>query len=102
MNDANGSTSKNDAARVLVRVRGINKIFDKEQTKLNVLHNVDIDIRAGEIVTIVGPSGAGKSTLLYLIGGLDVPTSGSITFDDKDIARMNAADAARFRNHHLG
>ncbi len=60
--------------------------------KVAVLHDINLDIRKGELIVFVGPSGCGKSTLLRLIAGLDRPTGGSITIDGKDVTTVNAAD----------
>jgi len=60
--------------------------------KLGVLHDINLDIRDGELIVFVGPSGCGKSTLLRLIAGLDRPTGGSIAIDGKDVTTVNAAD----------
>ncbi len=61
-----------------------------------------MSITAGEVVSIVGASGAGKSTLLHILGTLDTADSGEVMFDDKNIARMNSTEMARFRNRHIG
>jgi lipoprotein-releasing system ATP-binding protein len=74
----------------------------KKYGSLEVLKGIDLSIGAGEVVSIVGASGAGKSTLLHILGTLDTADTGEVMFDDKNIARMNAADMARFRNRHIG
>lgn len=74
----------------------------KKYGSLEVLKGIDLTIQAGEIVSIVGASGAGKSTLLHILGTLDTADSGDVLFDGKNIAKMNAADMARFRNRHIG
>ncbi|OKL40286.1 ABC transporter ATP-binding protein [Pontibacter flavimaris] len=74
----------------------------KKYGSLEVLKGIDLSIGAGEVVSIVGASGAGKSTLLHILGTLDTADTGEVMFDDKNIARMNASDMARFRNRHIG
>ena len=67
-----------------------------------MLKGIDMSIAAGEVVSIVGASGAGKSTLLHILGTLDTADSGEVMFDNKNIARMNGKEMARFRNRHIG
>lgn len=74
----------------------------KKYGSLEVLKGIDLSIATGEVVSIVGASGAGKSTLLHILGTLDTADSGEVFFDDKNIAKMNTAEMARFRNRHIG
>jgi lipoprotein-releasing system ATP-binding protein len=69
---------------------------------LEVLHDVSLDIAAGEVVSIVGSSGAGKSTLLQIVGTLDQPDAGEVWLYDKKINDMTAKQLAAFRNKHIG
>jgi len=69
---------------------------------IRVLRGVDLVVRRGETVSIVGPSGAGKSTLLHVLGGLDLPTSGSISLGGRDLSRMSDQELARVRNEFVG
>ena len=69
---------------------------------LEVLKGIDLEISKGEIVSIVGASGAGKTTLLQIIGTLDKSTSGSILFDNQDVATMSEKNLASFRNKNIG
>ena len=64
----------------LIRARGLGKRYG-EQKPVEVLHDLDLDVAAGEAVVIVGQSGVGKSTLLHLLGALDTPSSGEVWFD---------------------
>lgn len=82
----------------MLNARGIHKKYGQ----LEVLKGVSLDIRGGEIVSIVGPSGSGKSTLLHILGTLDLPDSGSIRLDGKDLHDMRARELAAFRNHNIG
>lgn len=69
---------------------------------MEVLKGVDLSIQKGEVVSIVGASGAGKSTLLQILGTLDRPDSGTITFDGQDIFKLNASNLNKFRNQKIG
>ena len=69
---------------------------------IRVLRGVDLVVHRGETVSIVGPSGAGKSTLLHVLGGLDLPTSGSIALGGRDLSRMSDQELARVRNEFVG
>jgi lipoprotein-releasing system ATP-binding protein len=69
---------------------------------VSVLRGVSLTLAASETLAIVGASGAGKSTLLHLLGGLELPTSGSVELMGRDFVSMNAAEQGRWRNLHLG
>lgn len=83
---------------VMIKAINLNKSYDS----LRVLKDVSLDIRQGEIVSIVGPSGAGKTTLLQILGSLDRPDSGEVRYDGTDIFVMNDNRLARFRNSNIG
>ena len=72
------------------------------KVSLRVLHGVSMDVRAGELLSIIGPSGAGKSTLLHLLGMLDTPTSGRVLLHGQDMAGLSGAEQARRRNRLFG
>lgn len=78
------------------------KNIHKSYGPLEVLKGIDLQISKGEIVSIVGASGAGKTTLLQIIGTLDKSTSGSILFDNQDVATMSEKKLASFRNKNIG
>ena len=78
------------------------KDITKSYGNLQVLRGVSVDIRKGEVVTIVGPRGAGKTTLLQIMGTLDRPQSGQIIYDGVDVNRLGANELARFRNRNIG
>ena len=82
----------------MIEIKDLTKSFGN----LQVLKGVDLEIKKGEIISIVGPSGAGKTTLLQLIGTLDKPTSGVIRFNGEDVGSMNDSRLATFRNKHIG
>lgn len=81
-------------------IRGIK--LSKSYGDLQVLKSVDVEIKEGEIVSITGPSGAGKSTLLQLLGTLDFPQQGSVSYADVEVSALKANDIAKFRNKNIG
>jgi len=86
----------------MLTVRNLHKSFRKGPETIEVLRGVDLEARRGEGTAIVGASGSGKSTLLHLLGGLEKPDVGSITYGDSDISAMNDREIARFRNARIG
>ena len=78
------------------------KQLTKSYGDLKVLKGIDIEIKKGEIVSIVGASGAGKSTLLHILGTLDEPDSGKLLIKDENITKFNNNQIARFRNLNIG
>jgi len=87
----------------LLSARGIRRSFKREDgTSLEILRGIDLDLEAGERVSIVGRSGSGKSTLLNIIGLLDKPTEGTVEFDGEDALRMRAGARDRLRGSSIG
>lgn len=82
----------------MVKTQNIKKKFGN----LEVLKGVNIEIKKGEIISIVGSSGAGKTTFLQILGTLDTPNSGQIIFENKDILSLNKKELANFRNKNIG
>jgi lipoprotein-releasing system ATP-binding protein len=82
--------------------RGLAKTFYPGKVAVPVLTSIDLDVMAGDIVAVVGSSGSGKSTLLHLLGGLDVPTAGSVAILGKDVVTMSEAERGQVRNASLG
>lgn len=80
----------------------IHKSYFIGRSELKVLKGISLDMREGEIAAIVGVSGAGKSTLLHILGTLDRPTSGTVSYDGKDVFSMGDDRLARFRNLKIG
>jgi putative ABC transport system ATP-binding protein len=72
------------------------------EAEVHALRGVDLEVRAGELIVLLGPSGSGKSTLLNLLGGLDTPTSGSLSFQQKDFSKADEATLTRYRREHVG
>ena len=86
----------------LLACTGLTKRFTEGRLDVTVLRGIDLQVQRGETVSIVGASGSGKSTLLHLLGGLDAPTSGSVTLCGQALAKLDAAAQGRLRNAHLG
>lgn len=82
----------------MIRLRGIHKSFDR----LEVLRGIDLDVRQGEILSIVGASGAGKTTLLQILGTLDRPDSGTVEYSGTNVSDLRGKALARFRNRNIG
>jgi putative ABC transport system ATP-binding protein len=91
-----------DDSPSLIRVRGLNKTYSRGGEKIQVLQGLNLDVDKGDFVAFMGPSGSGKTTLLNLLGGLDVPSAGSITVDDDEITHMSASKLTRWRARHVG
>ena len=90
------------SGEALLSCSGLGKRFHEGRLDVTVLRGVDLQVRRGETVAIVGASGSGKSTLLHLLGGLDAPSSGSVSLCGQALASLNAAAQGRLRNRHLG
>ena len=89
-------------APLLLAARGLQKTYSIVGRTLEVLRNVDLEVRRGEFLALVGASGAGKSTLLHLLGGLDHPNSGEIHFENHNLRRLSNADLSKLRNSRVG
>lgn len=81
---------------------GLTKRFVEGRLDVTVLKGVDLQVHAGDTIAIVGTSGSGKSTLLHLMGGLDAPTSGTVTLKGQNLATLSANQQGQLRNQHLG
>jgi putative ABC transport system ATP-binding protein len=86
----------------VVQVRNVSKIFKRDAFEVKALDDVSIDIAAGEFLGLMGPSGSGKTTLLNMIAAIDRPTSGELLVQGQDVFRFGDAQAARWRNEHIG
>ncbi len=90
------------AGETVFRARGLSKIYHMGDVDVPALRGLDLDLYRGEFVVILGPSGSGKSTLLNILGGLDVPTAGSVQFFDHDLTAADERELTRFRREHVG
>ncbi len=90
----------NDAA--FFSMRDVNKIYQMGDESMHVLRHVDLDIQAGEYLSVLGPSGSGKSTLMNIIGCLDVPTSGDYMLHGRMVGELTDVELARLRSKEIG
>lgn len=86
----------------LIRVRGLDKKYARAGEEIHVLQGLNLDVDKGDFVAFMGPSGSGKTTLLNLLGGLDVPSAGSITVAGDEIASMSSGKLTTWRARHVG
>jgi putative ABC transport system ATP-binding protein len=93
--DGNGNSS-------LIQVRGLDKKYQRGSEEIHVLQGLNLDVEKGEFVAFMGPSGSGKTTLLNLLGGVDVPTKGSITVAGDEITHMSRSKLTEWRARHVG
>ncbi|MBL0085929.1 MAG: ABC transporter ATP-binding protein [Ideonella sp.] len=86
----------------LIEIRDLSKVYTRGKQKIEVLHHIDLDVDAGDFLALMGPSGSGKTTLLNLIGGLDLPTGGSISVGGQRIDQLGAGALAKWRASRVG
>lgn len=86
----------------ILEVTNLSKTYGKDDTMVKALDNVSFSVDQGEFVAIIGPSGSGKSTLLHILGGVDVPTSGSVVINGTDISTLDETALAIFRRRQIG
>ncbi len=92
----------NDAMNIVLACRQLGKTYAQGRDSLTVLQQVNLDVRRGERVAIVGVSGSGKSTLLHLLGGLDVPTVGTVSLMGQEFGQLSENARGTLRNQSLG
>ncbi len=86
----------------MVKLEKVTKIYGENENQVLALHNVDLTIEKGSVVSVIGASGSGKSTLLNIIGGVDTPSDGSVYVDDKEISKYNDDELSIFRRRKIG
>jgi putative ABC transport system ATP-binding protein len=96
-----GSASVNMSEAVF-QARALTKVYQLGEVQVHALRGVDLDLYEGEFVVLLGPSGSGKSTLLNILGGLDVPSSGTVHYRDHDLTAFDDAALTRYRREHVG
>lgn len=84
------------------RTRGLTKSYDQGEVTVRALRGVDLELYTGELVVLLGASGSGKSTLLNILGGLDLPSSGEVSYGDLDLSVANDRLLTRYRREHVG
>lgn len=87
---------------VVLSVKGVSKNFHQGGLHVDVLNNVSLEVQPSEMLAIVGSSGSGKSTLLHVMGGLDKPSTGTVTVNNIDIHAVSATKSGELRNRYLG
>ena len=86
----------------ILEVTNLCKTYGKGDTMVKALDNVSFSVEKGEFLAIIGPSGSGKSTLLHILGGVDVPTKGSVVINQTDISNLDETALAIFRRRQIG
>jgi putative ABC transport system ATP-binding protein len=87
---------------VAIHAAALTKTYRMGEVEVQALRGVDFDLRSGEMVVLLGPSGSGKSTLLNILGGLDVPTSGTLAYEGHDLSHPTEEDLTQYRRRHIG
>ena len=87
---------------LIFRARGLAKTYGSGEVEVHALRGIDVDLFRGELMVLLGPSGSGKSTLLNILGGLDVPTSGTVRYLDHVLTEYDDAALTRYRREHVG
>src|SRR5579864_9364646 len=90
------------AEDVVVRATALVKTYRMGEVEVQALRGVDFDLRPREIVVLLGPSGSGKSTLVNILGGLDVPTAGTVEYAGHNLSRPTEEELTQFRRGHIG
>lgn len=85
-----------------IEAKELSKIYGSGESSVIALDKVNLEIASGDFISIMGPSGSGKSTLLHLLSGLDRPTSGSLTYEGKDIYSLSDKELSAFRRQRIG
>ena len=84
------------------QARGVTKIYRMGEVEVHALRGVDLDLYEQEFLVLLGASGSGKSTLLNILGGLDVPTAGTVRYGDRELTAFDDAEMTRYRREHVG
>src|SRR6266568_3850827 len=96
------SVNNNGSSSSLIQVRGLNKTYRRGGEQIQVLQGLNLDVDQSDFVAFMGPSGSGKTTLLNLLGGLDVPTAGTISVSGDEITHMSSGKLTDWRARHVG
>jgi len=90
------------SSNAVFRVQGVTKTYQMGEVLVHALRGVDLDLHENEFVVLLGPSGSGKSTLLNILGGLDVPSNGTVHYKDHDLTTYKDSVLTRYRREHVG
>ena len=96
------SADTNRGGEPLIKARNLDKRYNRGGEEIHVLRGLSLDVKRGEFVAFMGPSGSGKTTLLNILGGLDQPSTGSVTVDGVDITTKSRKALAEWRARHVG
>jgi putative ABC transport system ATP-binding protein len=98
----NGIVAPPAPDEIVFRARGLRKVYRMGEVEVHALRELDLDIKRGEFLVLLGPSGSGKSTLLNILGGLDVPSSGEVSYCNHRLDGADDSELTRFRREHVG
>jgi putative ABC transport system ATP-binding protein len=87
---------------LLAKLEGVSRVYQKGKERVDVLHELDMQIEKGDFLALMGPSGSGKTTLLNLLGGLDKPTAGKVTVGGAELSSMSNSQLSKWRATHVG
>jgi len=87
---------------ILAKLESVSRVYQKGRERVDVLHELDLQIDKGDFLALMGPSGSGKTTLLNLLGGLDKPTAGKVTVGDAELSSMSNSQLSKWRATHVG
>ncbi len=90
------------ARDIVFRARDVSKVYQMGEVEVHALRSVSLDLYAGELLVILGASGSGKSTFLNILGGLDIPTTGSVLYRDRDLSAADDDDLTLYRRENVG
>ena len=86
----------------MIKIKDIYKSYGEKENKVEVLKGINLNIEDGDFVVILGPSGSGKSTLLNIVSGLEKPDKGTVSYDEKEITKLNDKELTEFRKNNIG
>jgi putative ABC transport system ATP-binding protein len=101
-NEIEEAPSGNRQPVAVFEARGLTKVYGMGEVEVHALRGVDLELYSGEFVVLLGPSGSGKSTLLNILGGLDVPSAGTVWYKGQQLTDFDDAGLTRYRREHVG